>query len=66
MIAVIEPATEAVLEELPRAGIDEVDAAVARAERGVPGVAGDRARGSRIAAPCARRRACLRTARTWP
>jgi acyl-CoA reductase-like NAD-dependent aldehyde dehydrogenase len=31
MIQVIEPATEAVLDELPRAGVDEVDAAVARA-----------------------------------
>ena len=31
MIEVIEPATEAVLEELPRAGIEEVDAAVERA-----------------------------------
>jgi betaine-aldehyde dehydrogenase len=31
MIEVIEPATEAVLEKLPRAGIEEVDAAVERA-----------------------------------
>ncbi|HET7049723.1 MAG TPA: aldehyde dehydrogenase family protein [Solirubrobacteraceae bacterium] len=31
MIQVIEPATEAVLEELPRAGVDEVDAAVEKA-----------------------------------
>jgi betaine-aldehyde dehydrogenase len=30
-LAVIEPATEAVLEEVPRAGVEEVDAAVARA-----------------------------------
>ena len=27
MIQVIEPATEAVLEELPRAGVEQVDAA---------------------------------------
>jgi betaine-aldehyde dehydrogenase len=37
MIEVIEPATEAVLEELPRAGIDEVDAAVERARGAFPG-----------------------------
>jgi acyl-CoA reductase-like NAD-dependent aldehyde dehydrogenase len=37
MIAVIEPATEAVLEELPRAGIEEVDAAVENAKRAFPG-----------------------------
>jgi acyl-CoA reductase-like NAD-dependent aldehyde dehydrogenase len=37
MIEVIEPATEAVLEELPRAGIDEVDAAVERARQAFPG-----------------------------
>jgi acyl-CoA reductase-like NAD-dependent aldehyde dehydrogenase len=36
MIAVIEPATEAVLEELPRAGIEEVDAAVENAARAFP------------------------------
>jgi acyl-CoA reductase-like NAD-dependent aldehyde dehydrogenase len=30
-LKVIEPATEAVLEEIPRAGVEEVDAAVARA-----------------------------------
>jgi betaine-aldehyde dehydrogenase len=36
MIAVIEPATEAVLEELPRAGIEEVDAAVVNAKRAFP------------------------------
>ncbi len=36
MIAVIEPATEAVLEELPRAGIEEVDAAVENAKRAFP------------------------------
>jgi acyl-CoA reductase-like NAD-dependent aldehyde dehydrogenase len=37
MIQVIEPATEAVLEELPRAGIEEVDAAVENAKRAFPG-----------------------------
>jgi betaine-aldehyde dehydrogenase len=37
MIQVIEPATEAVLEELPRAGIEQVDAAVARAREAFPG-----------------------------
>ena len=31
MIEVVEPATEAVLERLPRAGIEDVDAAVERA-----------------------------------
>jgi betaine-aldehyde dehydrogenase len=35
-LAVIEPATEAVLEEIPRAGVAEVDAAVARARDAVP------------------------------
>jgi betaine-aldehyde dehydrogenase len=33
---VIEPATEAVLAEVPRAGVDEVDAAVARARAALP------------------------------
>ena len=33
---VIEPATEAVLTEVPRAGLDEVDAAVARAREALP------------------------------
>ena len=36
MIQVVEPATEAVLEELPRAGIEEVDAAVDRARQAFP------------------------------
>jgi len=36
MIEVIEPATEAVLEELPRAGVEEVDAAVERARQAFP------------------------------
>ena len=37
MIQVIEPATEAVLEELPRGGIEEIDAAVDRAREAFPG-----------------------------
>ena len=37
MIQVIEPATEAVLEELPRAGVEEVDAAVERAREAFAG-----------------------------
>src|SRR5204863_9690753 len=36
MIEVIEPATEAVLEKLPRAGVEEVDAAVERARVAFP------------------------------
>src|SRR3954451_19505482 len=36
-LTVIEPATEAVLEEVPRAGVAEADAAVARARRALPG-----------------------------
>ena len=52
---VLEPATEAVLAEIPRAGVEEADAAVARAQGGAtrPGAAvapGDRAR---AAAPLA-------------
>jgi len=35
-LTVIEPATEAVLEEIPRAGADDVDAAVARAKAAFP------------------------------
>ncbi len=35
-LSVIEPATEAVLEEIPRAGVAEVDAAVARARAALP------------------------------
>ncbi len=35
-LTVIEPATEAVLAELPRAGVDDVDAAVARARSAFP------------------------------
>ena len=36
-IAVLEPATAEVLEEIPRAGAEEVDAAVARAKAAFPG-----------------------------
>src|SRR3954451_2773988 len=36
-LTVIEPATEAVLEEVPRAGVAEADAAVARARGALPG-----------------------------
>ena len=32
----MEPATEAVLQEIPRAGVEEVDAAVARAKAAYP------------------------------
>jgi acyl-CoA reductase-like NAD-dependent aldehyde dehydrogenase len=35
-LSVIEPATEAVLEEVPRAGVEETDAAVARARAAYP------------------------------
>src|SRR4051812_41782158 len=35
-LTVIEPATEAVLEEVPRAGVEEADAAVARAKQALP------------------------------
>jgi betaine-aldehyde dehydrogenase len=35
-LSVIEPATAAVLQELPRAGVEEVDAAVARAKAALP------------------------------
>jgi betaine-aldehyde dehydrogenase len=37
VIEVIEPATELVMAELPRAGVEEVDAAVARAKAAYPG-----------------------------
>src|SRR4051794_26239904 len=47
-LQVLEPATEGVLETVPRAGVDEVDAAVARAKSAFPAWAavapGDRAR----------------------
>ena len=47
MIAVVEPATEQVMAEVPRAGVEETDAAVARAKRAFPGwrdvAPGDRA-----------------------
>jgi betaine-aldehyde dehydrogenase len=48
MLQVLEPATEGVLESVPRAGVEEVDAAVARAKAAYPGwravAPGDRAR----------------------
>ena len=53
MIEVVEPATEQVMAEVPRAGAAEVDAAVARREGGVPGVARGRA-GRARGACCAR------------
>ena len=43
VIEVVEPATERVMAEIPRAGAEEVDAAVARGEGGLPGLAGGRA-----------------------
>ena len=49
VISVIEPATERVMAELPRAGAEEVDAAVARGEGGVSGLA------RRFSAPTGRR-----------
>ncbi len=55
-LAIIEPATEAVLEEIPRAGVEQVDEAVARAQRGVPRVAGDGTGGAGAAAARGRRR----------
>ncbi|HMX72195.1 MAG TPA: aldehyde dehydrogenase family protein, partial [Solirubrobacterales bacterium] len=36
MISVVEPATEQVMAELPRAGVEEVDAAVAAARAAFP------------------------------
>jgi acyl-CoA reductase-like NAD-dependent aldehyde dehydrogenase len=36
VLTVLEPATEAVLAEVPRAGVEEVDAAVARAKAALP------------------------------
>ena len=36
-ISVVEPATEEVMATLPRAGVEETDAAVARAKRAFPG-----------------------------
>ena len=37
LLEVIEPATERVLESVPRGGVDEVDAAVAAAKAAFPG-----------------------------
>ena len=36
MVSVIEPATEAVLAELPQAGVEETDAAIASAREAFP------------------------------
>ena len=36
MLSIIEPATEAVMAEIPRAGVEEVDAAVAAAKAAFP------------------------------
>ncbi len=36
-LKVLEPATEAVLEEIPRAGVEQADAAIARAKAAFPG-----------------------------
>src|SRR4051794_5513420 len=36
MIAVVEPATEQVMAEIPQAGVEETNAAVARAKRAFP------------------------------
>src|SRR5438876_8112581 len=48
MLQVLEPATEGVLETVPRAGVEDVDAAVARAKKAFPAWAavapGDRAK----------------------
>ena len=38
-VQVLEPATEEVMAELPKAGPDEADAAIARAQGGLPGLA---------------------------
>ena len=54
MIQVIEPATEAVLEELSRAGVEEVDAAVERARGAFPGWRADAPGRPSFAALCAR------------
>src|SRR5918996_6460396 len=36
MVRVVEPATEEVIAELPRAGVEETDAAIARAKNAFP------------------------------
>ena len=48
MVRVVEPATEEVMAELPQAGVDEADAAVARATRRLRRL---EARGARASAP---------------
>ena len=55
MISVLEPATAQVMAEVPRAGAEEVDAAVARATRRLPRLA-------RAGARATARRCCAR----WP
>jgi acyl-CoA reductase-like NAD-dependent aldehyde dehydrogenase len=54
MLQVLEPATEGVLETVPRAGVEEVDGAVARAKAAFPGWA--------AVAPADRARLLLRVA----
>ena len=66
MIEVIEPATEAVLEELPRAGVEEVDAAVERAREAFPGWRAMAPARPGVAAVRAGRRAGRPRARSWP
>ena len=55
-LEVIEPATEQVMAEIPRAGAEEVDAAVDARQAGVSGVAGRHPGGPRRADPAPRRR----------
>ncbi|HEY8625672.1 MAG TPA: aldehyde dehydrogenase family protein [Solirubrobacteraceae bacterium] len=59
-LAVIEPATEAVLEEIPRAGVTQVDEAVARAKAAYPAwravAPGERAEHLRVLAEAIRAR----------
>ena len=59
MLKVVEPATEGVLAELPHATADDADAAVARAQGGVSGVARRRPRRPRA-------RSCARSPRRSP
>ena len=64
-LTVVEPATEAVLAELPRAGAEEADAAVARAKAALPAGGRSRRRPLAAAAP-AGRRARLPARARWP
>ena len=59
-LTVLEPATEQVLDELPRAGVEEVDAAVARAKAAYPAWRAVSPGRPRAAAAPARRRARAR------